>query len=195
LTVRPLALDSLLRKTIASYETPSEIHRFKSTMRGTSLAQIQAVAQSLGQPLLAIKRRPGSAVPVPSVVHWKVGHFAAIVDRQSDRLVMRDPTFGDDDLRLRTTTLDEEASGYFLVSISPSPRAGPRLWPTRLSEYGARESAPAWIRGIAVQARRRAMGAAETAVAVVVRAVAARAAVPVTAEGWPWRASNRCSSA
>jgi RHS repeat-associated protein len=115
----PFALDSLLRRTNANYQTPDEIHRFKSTMRGTSLAQIHAVAQALGQPLLAIRRRPGSAVPVPSVVHWKVGHFAAIVDRQGDRLVMRDPTFGDDELRLRTGTLDEEASGYFLVFDQP----------------------------------------------------------------------------
>jgi len=136
----PFALDSILRTKITNYETPGEIRRFKSTKRGTSLAQIQAVAQSLGEPLLAIKRRPGSPVPVPSVVHWKVGHFAAIVERQGDRLVMRDPTFGDDELRLRTTTLDEEASGYFLVVDQPLV-AG---WTT----VSADEAAGVWGTGV-----------------------------------------------
>jgi RHS repeat-associated protein len=136
----PFALESLLRIKGSNYETPAEIHRFKSTMRGTSLAQIQAVAQSLGQSLLAIKRRPGSAVPVPSVVHWKVGHFAAIVDRQGDRLVMRDPTFGDDELRLRTATLDEEASGYFLVVNQPLTTG----WAT----VSAEEATDVWGTGV-----------------------------------------------
>ncbi len=62
----------------------------------------------------------------PAVVHWKVGHFAAIIEHQEiggqDLYLLRDPTFGED----RWTTgaiLDQEASGIVLAPAADSRTA------------------------------------------------------------------------
>jgi YD repeat-containing protein len=66
------------------------------------------------------RRRPGAAIIVPSVAHWKVGHFAAISKKVDDRYLIQDPTFGED-LVVARETLDRESRGYFLVPAGSLP--------------------------------------------------------------------------
>jgi hypothetical protein len=42
---------------------------------------------------MAFREKAGVFV-VPSVVHWKVGHYAAMVGQEGDRYLLQDPTFG-----------------------------------------------------------------------------------------------------
>ncbi|WP_210240178.1 hypothetical protein, partial [Mesorhizobium sp. M2E.F.Ca.ET.154.01.1.1] len=74
-----------------------------------------------------ILREPGQAVPVPSIVHWKVGHFAAIVGQANGRYHVRDSVFSGSDLWVTQAALDAEASGYFLVptDVLPDPHWKP----------------------------------------------------------------------
>jgi len=68
------------------------------------------------------KRTPGAEVIVPALVHWKVGHFAALVAKQNDKYLMKDPTFGDE-LWLTQEAIDEEATG-----LLPVPHASVAGW-------------------------------------------------------------------
>jgi YD repeat-containing protein len=61
-----------------------------------------------------IHRAPGQPIPVPSVVHWKVSHYAAITEERDGRYHLQDPIFGED-LWVTRDAIDQEASGYFLV--------------------------------------------------------------------------------
>ncbi len=80
-------------------------------------------------------RTPGATMVTPAVAHWKVGHYAAIEASDTARYIVEDPTFGEM-IRVSAATLDEEASGYFLVPQgalpagwrSVAPAEGDTIW-------------------------------------------------------------------
>ena len=53
-------------------------------------------------------------MPIPSIVHWKFGHYAAIVGEVNGKLHIKDPAF-ERDLWVSRGAIDAEASGYFLA--------------------------------------------------------------------------------
>ena len=70
-------------------------------------------------------RTQDAAFVVPSVVHLKVEHFAAITRQEGDRYLLQDPTFGND-LWVTRDALEAETSGYFLIphgELAPGWRA------------------------------------------------------------------------
>jgi hypothetical protein len=75
----PLAIDSILRFESPAAATPDPIVLCKSTKQGTSLTQLRDVADQINRPMRIAKREAGAYVYTPAVVHWKVGHFAALV--------------------------------------------------------------------------------------------------------------------
>jgi RHS repeat-associated protein len=136
----PLALKRILNYGGA---TPSPVSmrvldQAHSTPNGLSLNNVQQIAAKAGMKYQMAFRTPGAAILMPAVAHWKVGHYAAIVDRVDGRLIVEDTTFGED-IRVRPTTLDEEASGYFLVPTGPLPQG----W----RPVSASEGAKVWGRG------------------------------------------------
>jgi len=80
----------------------------------------------------------GGDFVIPSVVHWKVGHYAAMVRQEGDRYLLKDPTFGNTVWATRQA-LEAEASGYFLIP----PGELPRDWRT----VDAKEGAAVWGKG------------------------------------------------
>src|SRR5687767_11061293 len=66
-------------------------------------------------------RSLGAEVILPAVVHWKVGHYAALIARDGALLRAEDPTFGTQKVWLSDDALDDESSGYFLVRPGPLP--------------------------------------------------------------------------
>lgn len=123
----PSALKNLLIARKASSDAIALVEQQRSGPRGFSLAQLDGLAYraKLGHRL--IHREPGQAVPVPSVVHWKVHHFAAIIGERDGGYVIKDPTFGfgTDELWVGRDAIDSETSGFFLI-----PDDAPRdpLW-------------------------------------------------------------------
>ena len=65
-------------------------------------------------------RTKGAAFIVPSVVHWKVGHYAALIRTDGDTFLLEDPTFRND-IAATTAALEAETSGYFLVPPGDLP--------------------------------------------------------------------------
>jgi RHS repeat-associated protein len=111
----PLALSTILT-TDKSAASPilNVLKAAQSTTKGFSLAQLQSLATQAGMKYQAAKRQPGASVPVPSVVNWKVGHYAALVKEANDRFLVKDPTFARD-IWISRAALDAESSGYFLI--------------------------------------------------------------------------------
>ena len=89
------------------------------------MAELGRLADEAKLPHRLIYREPGEPVPVPAVVHWKVNHFAAIVDEKDGQFQVQDPTFGED-LWVSRAAIDSEASGYFLV-VGNEPRVTSRV--------------------------------------------------------------------
>ena len=110
----PLAIDQILRIGKTEHTIPAAVEALKSTKQGTSLLQVKELADTVGLSMRMARREAGAHVYVPSVLHWRAGHFAAIVDQRDDLYLVRDATFGGE-MWVRQSTLDEEASGFFLV--------------------------------------------------------------------------------
>ncbi len=110
----PLGLDAVLRAGNSRYQTPQAIGSVRRPSAAHRSLGMRDLAKEVGVSMVMAKRAPGADVIVPALVHWKVGHFAALVEKQGDKYLIRDPTFGDE-LWLTQAALDEEASGYFLV--------------------------------------------------------------------------------
>ena len=64
-----------------------------------------SLAQSVGLETRMIRRQPGQPLPLPSVVHWKVGHFAALLEYRDGRYRVQDPAF-EQDYRIKDTHLN-----------------------------------------------------------------------------------------
>ena len=116
----PLALDR-----IRSHENPQAagnplIMQSQSTTNGFSLSQVAGLSRELGMNYQMAFRSNGAAILIPSVVHWNVGHYAALVQRDGERLLVQDHTFRSS-LWMTTEALEHEASGYFLVPSGPLP--------------------------------------------------------------------------
>ena len=102
----------------------ARVDSYQSGRHGVSLAEVGDLAVEAGMDYVVARRIGLAEIPVPSVIHWKVNHYAAIVGYDNGRFHIKDPTFGDD-LWLSQQAIDSESSGYFLV-------------PSRLTGHGWR---------------------------------------------------------
>lgn len=110
----PLALHRI--KLSVDPENPVDelIETYESTQKGCSLRQVEGWAQQLGLNFQMAFREKGAAFVVPSVVHLKLDHYAALVRQEGERYLLEDPTFGND-VWVTTEALEAETSGYFLI--------------------------------------------------------------------------------
>ena len=125
---------------------PQAVLGSHSTKRGTSLADLLGIAQELGMRYQVARREPGSKIVVPSVVHWKIGHYGALVREENGHYLLQDPSF-DFGYRpeqwITPAALDSEASGYFIVPAGDLPKG----W----ESVRADEAANIWGRGSTTQ--------------------------------------------
>jgi RHS repeat-associated protein len=120
----PKALANVLRTQEATADQIKIADEAKSGPRGFTLAQVSALATQAGAAHTLIKRESGQPIPVPSVIHWKLNHYAAITEQRADGYVVQDPTFASG-LVLSVDAIDAESSGYFLVPAGAKPTAVP----------------------------------------------------------------------
>ncbi|MBI4750080.1 MAG: hypothetical protein HY774_16465, partial [Acidobacteria bacterium] len=115
----PYALNKVRGLQNPSDKLNPKIIAMRSTRQGTSLAQLVKMAEDIKMGYQPAKREPGSEVMFPAIVHWKAGHFAAVVGQTQlksgvVRYKIADPTFGED-FWVSKEALDQEGSGYFLA--------------------------------------------------------------------------------
>lgn len=116
----------------------SRLATLRSSRRGLSLLQLQKLAADVGLKHRMAYRSPGARIPVPAVVHWKVGHYGALVKDEDGRYLVQDPALGGsgDSLWISAEALNAESSGYFLIADGRRPdgwqavsvQAGARVW-------------------------------------------------------------------
>ena len=118
----PFAINSILNIGKQYPAVNPKISAYQSTKDGTNLAQVQDLAEEVGLHYQMAKRAPGSTVITPSVMHWKLGHFAALLSSHQGRYQLKDPTFDEKgSMRLGAKAIDAESDGYFLVPQGPLP--------------------------------------------------------------------------
>jgi RHS repeat-associated protein len=110
----PLALHRIMLALRPEDPRTELIAATESTSRGFALSQVEELSRLLGLHYRMAFRQPGADLALPSVVHFTVDHFAAVIRREGDRYLLEDPTFKNDAWVTRAA-LDAEASGYFLI--------------------------------------------------------------------------------
>lgn len=134
----PLALLSLMKAEGFTPQQVDFLHWYRPGAKGTSFAEIGRLADKARFAYRIVYRKPGEAVPVPSVVHWKVGHYAAIVGQANGKYHVIDSVFPSGDAWFSQTAIDSETSGYFLI-----PAAAHSAW----RAVPLSEAAKVWGRG------------------------------------------------
>lgn len=105
------AVGGVLQPTNQSLETLVQV---PSPTNGFSIAALAELAKSCGLNLMAVRRTTGQDLIIPSIVHWRQNHYAAIIGKQENLYIVSDPTFGREKL-LPAEVINEEASGEFLI--------------------------------------------------------------------------------
>jgi RHS repeat-associated protein len=116
----PLALSRILRARGSSLRVSPPIVDSKSTMDGMSLADLSGISREVGLNYQPARRSSGAVLILPSVIHWKAGHYAALLKKENGSYLTEDPTFENETWHT-PQALEAEASGYFLVPAGPLP--------------------------------------------------------------------------
>jgi hypothetical protein len=136
----PMALRALMLAHAATPEQVRFLNRYRAGPKGVNLAEEAHLAEQARVPLVPVFRRPDQPVPLPSIVHWKIGHFAAILGRQDGRYQVKDPVLGRQDEWLTPAAIAAEGSGYFLAPADQVSWAGWRA-------VDAKEAGQVWGAG------------------------------------------------
>jgi hypothetical protein len=136
----PVALKLLMLALDPGDQSGASLQFYRAGPRGTNLAEIGGLAANARFPYRIVFRKPGQAVPIPSLVHWKVGHYSAITRMANWRYRVEDPAFPGSGLWVTEAALDSEASGYFLAPAKAQKLAGWR-------SVGLKEAARVWGKG------------------------------------------------
>ena len=91
-----------------------------SPATGFSVSRLSALCNEYKIPFVAVKRTSGMDLVIPSVVHWRQNHYAALVAKRGPYVEIIDPTFGRRTW-LHEDVINEEASGYFFVPVEQKP--------------------------------------------------------------------------
>ena len=114
---RALGLESTISSNLFQIDSPSN---------GFQMKQLLALARDNGVAVDAVRRPSGGEIIVPSVIHWKLNHYAAIVDQKGDLYKVIDPTFRGY-VWMDADTINAEASGAFLTPKTKTPAQWARL--------------------------------------------------------------------
>jgi len=116
----PAALGCILRFQKPGDPLPAAIIEARSTQQGIALSEVRKIAQQAGLDYQVAKRAPGAPLIFPSVIHWKIGHYAALISNSSGINTLQDLTFSSV-YSASVEAIDSEASGYFLVPAGALP--------------------------------------------------------------------------
>jgi len=87
---------------------------------GFHMDELLKLAKTNGMEVEAVRRPAGAPLVVPSIVHWKLNHYAAIIQAKNGRYFVEDPTFGAG-LWMDGDAINEEASGEFILPQDKVP--------------------------------------------------------------------------
>ena len=100
--------------------TPDVLTRYRATAQGMTMADVQALAKNAGVTLVAVARTANAAPIVPSIVHFRFGHFTAVLAASGDSYFVQDPALGSARW-IDRAALSSETSPVALVPKMPLP--------------------------------------------------------------------------
>jgi len=112
----PVALKLLIEALDAKSRQGDFLQFYRAGANGTNMAELKGLADKAKLPSEVVGRTPGQTVPMPAVVHWKVGHYGTITAHANGRYRVEEPGFPGGAIWVTQKALDDEASGYFLVA-------------------------------------------------------------------------------
>jgi RHS repeat-associated protein len=117
----PLALNTVRRFMHPGEGISPLLLESRSTHKGFSLKELDELAHDINLQVKIGKRGAGASFVLPAVVHWRVGHYAAILKKEGNYFWVIDPTFGEEGMWISQRALEEESSGYFMVPDEQLP--------------------------------------------------------------------------
>jgi hypothetical protein len=108
------ALNSVARELKGLSLDSRQILAVPSPKSGFSMTKLVELAEQSGLDLVPAQWSGEKDLVVPSVVHWKENHYAALLEQKNGAYLVMDPTFGKPRW-LSADAIQEEASGFFLV--------------------------------------------------------------------------------
>src|SRR5206468_10993291 len=127
----PFALDRILAFQNSNYKLEEPIVQSRSTVHGMSLTEVWKLSEKLQMNMQMAVRSTDVRLLLPSLVHWRAGHYAALLKEENGHYLVQDPTFGDE-FWVSRRALNQEASGFFLVPAGPVPEG----WQTITESQG-----------------------------------------------------------
>jgi len=116
----PAALERILTSQNGTAASKAKVMAARSTQKGVNLAEVYKLSREAGMNMQIARRSPGAPLLYPAVIHWKIGHYAAMIKNEQDFVSFQDPTFGSP-YTASPQAIDSEASGYFLVPAGQLP--------------------------------------------------------------------------
>jgi RHS repeat-associated protein len=114
------ALGQVVKCLQPTNEAWKTIHAMSSPDGGFQMSQLVDLAGTNGYAMVAARRERGDEILVPAVVHWKLDHYAAVLEKKGDFYRVIDPTFGGEKW-LHVEAINAEASGDFLIASTNLP--------------------------------------------------------------------------
>ena len=108
------------------------ILRTPAPAAGFSMQQLAELSRAAGVELVPVRWNKPDEIPIPSIIHWRWGHYSALVAADKAGYVTVDPLFSDS--RLSPAQIAAQGSGCFLL---PGLKAVPSGWQTLLSAEAA----------------------------------------------------------
>src|SRR5206468_10421606 len=90
----PFALDRILAFQNSNYKLEEPIVQSRSTVHGMSLTEVWKLSEKLQMNMQMAVRSTDVRFLLPSVVHWRAGHYAALLKEENGHYLVQDPTFG-----------------------------------------------------------------------------------------------------
>ncbi|MEO0510058.1 MAG: DUF6883 domain-containing protein [Verrucomicrobiota bacterium] len=116
----PAALLNVLATLGDEAATDPRIMSKAATTDGLNLWQVSELAQEVGFNEHILAYRENGGIQLPAILHWKEGHFSALLRLENSRYLIKDPTLGNV-MWVPEEAVDSEASGYFLLARSDVP--------------------------------------------------------------------------
>jgi len=113
------------------------IEEVPSPTNGFSMARVVELGAGVGLELVAARWSTEKVPVVPSIIHWRQDHYAAILEQKGAFYRVADPTFGYQRW-IRRSDLAEEATGEFIVPKDRLPAEWETLTDVRYIYDGTR---------------------------------------------------------
>jgi len=95
-------------------------HRFPTSLKGSTLANVMSFAQSLGLGCRAVRLELDELdkLSLPCVLHWDLNHFVVLKSIAKNKIIIHDPARG-----IRKVPMDEVSSSFTGVALELYPAA------------------------------------------------------------------------